>query len=334
MNKRMGICGMLAWLLAGCDVILPPPPPLEETRLLPDAYAWQSFDILEEYAYMHLSQLICRQHHAILGCLGLSRRMPGAVPSPDTPRPQVSPWLRKACPNIRKAATFLGICHAAYTDAARLVCPRLSLSLTNLQLCTAVETDTTRINCPKVSSVLTGSGVCQPVKTPKGSLVHCPLAPPFESLDFGCLTSDDTPAVYVRFTTLPEATSVPLPEVFGTCRPDGAGPAVGEPPRYTTDEGYHVCLLDGNDRVPSGKLSSNDANARPVGLYLDYTQAHIASAAIEDMARQGAFSGRFSLVLDTVYLAPEERKKAFESLKDIFTFYRQFAAIPEAVPED
>lgn len=312
--------------LCGCDVILPPPNPLEETRLLPDAYAWKSLDILEEYEYMHLSELICKEHYPILGCIGISRRQSLApVTTPGTFRHKIPSWLRKACPKIRFGVTALGICHPAFTDVARLECPRLSTLLTSLNLCQSVDVDTTRINCPKVSSVLTASGVCKPIKTPAGAMVRCPLVPPFDTFDFGCLTSDDTPAVYMRFTMLDEAKDIAIPENMGTCTVEAAGPAIGEPQRYSTDEGYKVCLLSGSDKVPAGALSSTDAQARPIGLYLDYSETHVDINQIKTMADKNAFSGNFSLVLDTVYFDAEQRKHAFEAIRDIFWFYRQIS---------
>lgn len=324
----------LSAIHSGCDVILPPPPPFEPTQLMPDAYAWAAFDILEEYEYMHLSQLVCKDNYPVLSCTGLTRRR-GARPNATAGAvPRMDPWLRKACPRIRTAAIALGVCHPAYTDTARLECPKLSDLLTSLHLCESVETDTTRINCPKVGSVLTDSGVCKPVNTARGQLIRCPLAAPFETLEFGCLTADETPAVYVRFTTLPSAESVPVPSVLGTCQPESAGPIVGDAPRYKTDDGYKVCLLSGNEHLPAGALSTDDRDARPVGLYLDYSGSAIAPEAIEKMAQKNAFSGRFSLVLDTVYFNAEDRKRAFEALRDVFTIYRQFAPAKEETTEE
>ncbi len=321
-------------VLEGCDALLPPPAPLEDKELLPDAYTWAAFEILEDYEYMHLSQLVCKENYPLLGCTGLTRRRGTRPNTSGGAVPRMDPWLRNACPRIRTAVNLLGICHPAYTDTARLECPQLSAMLTSLNLCESVETDTTRINCPKVSSVLTDSGVCQPVNTAIGQLVRCPLAAPFETLEFGCLTADDTPAVYVRFTTLPGAEKIPIPSVLGECQLAVAGPVVGEAPRYKTDDGYKVCLLSGNERMPSGALSSEDRDARPIGLYLDYSYSAVAPEAIESMAKANAFSGRFSLVLDTVYFDAEDRKRAFEALRDVFTIYRQFAPPHEETQEE
>ena len=178
----------------------------------------------------------------------------------------------------------------------------------------------TRIDCPMVLSYLTGSGICKPAKTPVGSAVNCPLSFPYETLQVGCLMADDVPAVYVTLTAKKEARDIVLSQRIGRCQYAAAGPAVGESPRYQTDRGYKVCLFEGSDKISSGRLSSQDESARPIGLYLDFSQTPMAD--VETMAEADKFNGPFTITLDARYFENDERERAFKTIFELFKIYQ------------
>ncbi len=181
----------------------------------------------------------------------------------------------------------------------------------------------TRIDCPLINSALTGSGICAPHNTVVGQLVHCSLAYPYEDLEFGCIDSGEVPSVYFKMTASKDAQNQAFPKEFGACKPAQAGPAAGEQPRYTTDPGYKVCLFEGSPKISAGILSSNDNDARPVGLYLDLAKTE---QDIDAMTQQNAFSGPYTLMLDARYLEPEDKERAFKTVFELFNVYRHSAA--------
>jgi len=193
----------------------------------------------------------------------------------------------------------------------------------NINLLDYSFTGITRLDCPLISSALTGSGICAPHKTVVGKIVHCDLEYPYQTLEFGCLTDDEVPAAYVKLVAAKDAKNQTFPDSFGSCTPAQAGPAAGEEPRYATDPGYKVCLFEGSPTIAAGALSSNDSDARPIGLYLDFSETQ--SDDYQNMAQNNAYAGPYTLMLDARYLSPEDRERAFKTVFELFKVYRNSA---------
>ena len=68
MNRVLSICALC--LCAGCQLLTPPDPPLEDPILRPDAYAWLEFDITQEYEYIDVPRIDCGKVESLLSGSG------------------------------------------------------------------------------------------------------------------------------------------------------------------------------------------------------------------------------------------------------------------------
>ena len=56
----MTTCFLMAgWTGMGCQLLIPDAPPLENSILMPDDYAWDELDIAKEYAYIGVTRVDC-----------------------------------------------------------------------------------------------------------------------------------------------------------------------------------------------------------------------------------------------------------------------------------
>ena len=185
--------------------------------------------------------------------------------------------------------------------------------------------DVTRIDCGTLRSKLTGSGKCLSVKLPFAtSAIRCPLSFPAESLTFACIDQDQVPALYVSFAFSKNAHNIDLSELM-PCAPASDGPAAQKPPRFPTDPGYHVCLLQ--NATPGELVQAPDA-LRPAGTYIDLSNTACTDADIQHLLNNHILSGPFDIVMDTRFLDEQARTKAFKDLPALFRFYRKLPVHP------
>lgn len=185
-----------------------------------------------------------------------------------------------------------------------------------------------RIDCPVLQSAFSKYGKCTPKKFPMGAGITCPLLFPGKTLDFACLSGDEDdpdhiPAVYAKLTFDEKTKNIPFKFAFDKCTPFAAGPLVGEPPRYPTDNGIKVCLFD--RFAPYSTLHERDSSAIPAGLYVDLSNQDIPYDSLAAHAENAVFNAPAELVLDSRLLDKEQKKQSFKDVFELFDFYTTFA---------
>ncbi|MBQ9816294.1 MAG: hypothetical protein IJM59_02340 [Proteobacteria bacterium] len=183
-----------------------------------------------------------------------------------------------------------------------------------------------RIDCPKIQSELTGSGKCLPKTIPIGSGIECPLEYPAKSLFFSCISGEDAPIVFARLEWSDNAKNIDFSHPFGPCRFAQAGPLAGEPPRYTTDPGYKVCLFE---KTPTpGSLRGQEGSERPAGMFIDLSQNTLSMEELNKYITLQFIDAPAAFVMDSRFLNEEERIQALKDVLTIFSFYRRLPATP------
>lgn len=184
-----------------------------------------------------------------------------------------------------------------------------------------------RIDCPKIQSVLTGSGKCVPVKLPFSAAVECPLSEPAQKLTFACVDdASSVPAVYARLEFGLSSNPIDMKKLLGDCQFVAAGPAIGQPQRYPTDQGFKACLFQKKATYSSLKGESNAL--RPAGMYLDFIQRTETPEQLKAQINANTFKPPIDIVMDARFLNDDERLKAFQDVNLIFQIYRQ-TVIPQ-----
>lgn len=185
-----------------------------------------------------------------------------------------------------------------------------------------------RIDCPVLQSAFSKYGKCTPKKFSMGAGITCPLLFPGKTLDFACLSGDaddpdQVPAVFAKLTFDEKTKNIPFKFAFGKCTPFAAGPLVGEPPRYPTDQGIKVCLFDGF--APYSTIHDRGNASLPAGLYLDLSPLDIPYDALIARSETAVFDAPVELVLDSRLLDKEQKKQSFKDVFELFDFYTTFA---------
>ena len=57
--RRLILGGLLPWLVAGCQLLVPEDPPLEIPYMTADDFAWDELDIAQEYTYIGVPRVDC-----------------------------------------------------------------------------------------------------------------------------------------------------------------------------------------------------------------------------------------------------------------------------------
>lgn len=181
--------------------------------------------------------------------------------------------------------------------------------------------DVPRIDCPKIESYLSGSGKCLPKKLPFTTGYECPLKYPAKSLFFSCNITNNEPAIYARLAWDDTLRDIDFGMSLGPCQLEAAGPAIGEKPRFKTDTGYKVCLLE--NAKAKGTLKGEPDKRRPAGVFFDLSNNTESVDNLKKQAELKFFNAPADLVIDARLLDENDQIAALEDVFAIFSFYRK-----------